>query len=255
MKQKLDLDPGRIAEARGLAKSITAPILDFIDDHTTMTVERSTLRLLGADGANPDGVPVPNLIVDELSDRLSGGIALWYVNAILKNGGSPSRLNAKIAEGLKIASLPLGDRGAIERKAAELVGEGLGKVSRNKEYRAARLEEWKDRNGKPLLYVIVATGNIYEDVKQAQAAALRGADVVAVIRTTAQSLLDYVPYGATTEGFGGTYATQENFRIMSSKKDGIVNIGGFTAYRDEETFRAATAFNIMFEGYNTYGGM
>ena len=42
---------------------------------------------------------------------------------------------------------------------------------------------------------------------------------------------------------------------MSSKKDGIVNIGGFTAYRDEKTFRAATSFNIMFEGYNTYGGM
>jgi tryptophanase len=42
---------------------------------------------------------------------------------------------------------------------------------------------------------------------------------------------------------------------MSSKKDGIVNIGGFTAYRDQELFRAATSFNIMFEGYNTYGGM
>jgi beta-lysine 5,6-aminomutase alpha subunit len=219
MKQKLNLDPGRIAEARGLAKSITAPILDFIDDHTTMTVERSTLRLLGADGANPDGVPVPNLIVDELSDRLSGGIALWYVNALLKSGQSPSQLNAKIAEGFKIGSIPLGDRGAIERKATELAGEGLGRVSRNKEYRAAKLEEWKDRNGKPLLYVIVATGNIYEDVKQAQAAALRGADVVAVIRTTAQSLLDYVPYGATTEGFGGTYATQENFRIMRAALD------------------------------------
>lgn len=67
---------------------------------------------------------------------------------------------------------------------------------------------------KPYLYVIVATGNIYEDVVQAQAAARQGADVIAVIRTTGQSLLDYVPYGATTEGFGGTFATQENFRIM-----------------------------------------
>ena len=38
--------------------------------------------------------------------------------------------------------------------------------------------------------------------------------MIAVIRATAQWLLDYVPYGATTEGFGGTYATQENFRIM-----------------------------------------
>jgi len=42
---------------------------------------------------------------------------------------------------------------------------------------------------------------------------------------------------------------------MSSKKDGIVNIGGFTAYRNVETWRAAQSFNIMFEGYNTYGGL
>ena len=66
----------------------------------------------------------------------------------------------------------------------------------------------------PWLYVIVATGNIYEDIVQAQAAARQGADVIAVIRSTAQSLLDYVPYGPTTEGFGGTYATQANFRLM-----------------------------------------
>ena len=74
---------------------------------------------------------------------------------------------------------------------------------------------------KPYLYVIVATGNIYEDVVQAQAAARQGADIIAVIRTTGQSLLDYVPYGATTEGFGGTFATQENFRIMRKALDEV----------------------------------
>ena len=36
-----------------------------------------------------------------------------------------------------------------------------------------------------------------------------------------QSLLDYVPYGATLVGFGGTYATQENFRIMRTGLDEI----------------------------------
>ncbi len=41
-----------------------------------------------------------------------------------------------------------------------------------------------------------------------------------MIRTTGQSLLDYVPpYGATTEGFGGTMATQENFRLMRAALD------------------------------------
>ncbi|MDR0505694.1 MAG: tryptophanase [Dysgonamonadaceae bacterium] len=42
---------------------------------------------------------------------------------------------------------------------------------------------------------------------------------------------------------------------MSSKKDAIVNIGGFIAFRDEKLFREATTFNIMFEGYITYGGL
>jgi tryptophanase len=42
---------------------------------------------------------------------------------------------------------------------------------------------------------------------------------------------------------------------MSSKKDAIVNIGGFIGFRDEELFRKATTYNIMFEGFITYGGM
>lgn len=42
---------------------------------------------------------------------------------------------------------------------------------------------------------------------------------------------------------------------MSSKKDGIVNIGGFIAMQSEELFRTCSTFNIMFEGYITYGGM
>ncbi|MEA3447233.1 MAG: tryptophanase [Bacteroidota bacterium] len=42
---------------------------------------------------------------------------------------------------------------------------------------------------------------------------------------------------------------------MSSKKDGLVNIGGFIAMRDKELHRQASTFNIMFEGFVTYGGM
>jgi len=42
---------------------------------------------------------------------------------------------------------------------------------------------------------------------------------------------------------------------MSSKKDAIVNMGGFIAMRDEKLFKDASVFNIMYEGYITYGGM
>jgi len=42
---------------------------------------------------------------------------------------------------------------------------------------------------------------------------------------------------------------------MSSKKDAIVNMGGFIGLKDQELYRQACTFNIMFEGYVTYGGM
>ncbi len=42
---------------------------------------------------------------------------------------------------------------------------------------------------------------------------------------------------------------------MSSKKDAIVNMGGFIGFRDEELFKKASVYNIMFEGFITYGGM
>ncbi len=42
---------------------------------------------------------------------------------------------------------------------------------------------------------------------------------------------------------------------MSAKKDGLVNMGGFIALNDEEIFKKATVFNIMFEGFITYGGL
>ncbi len=42
---------------------------------------------------------------------------------------------------------------------------------------------------------------------------------------------------------------------MSSKKDAIVNMGGFIGFKDKELFNQASVFNIMFEGFVTYGGM
>jgi tryptophanase len=42
---------------------------------------------------------------------------------------------------------------------------------------------------------------------------------------------------------------------MSSKKDGLVNIGGFLAMRHKDWYDRASIFNIMYEGFLTYGGM
>ncbi len=42
---------------------------------------------------------------------------------------------------------------------------------------------------------------------------------------------------------------------MSSKKDAIVNIGGFVVCRDKELFDKVSMYTILFEGYLTYGGL
>lgn len=46
-----------------------------------------------------------------------------------------------------------------------------------------------------------------------------------------------------------------DFMTMSSKKDAIVNMGGFIGFKNEDVYKQATVYNIMFEGYVTYGGM
>ena len=219
MESRLHLPPERIARARELASRIVAPVQEFIDAHTTVTVERATLRLAGADGADADGVPVPNLVVDQVRDRLEEGALRFWVNALVRTGDDVAGLSRRVAGGFRLDGIPLADPVSLEAKAAELVSAASMRVRGNRRRREELLARYAGKNHSPLLYVIVATGNIHEDVKQARAAAGQGADVVAVIRTTAQSLLDYVPYGETTEGFGGTYATQENFRIMRAALD------------------------------------
>ncbi|MCW3806847.1 lysine 5,6-aminomutase subunit alpha [Plebeiibacterium marinum] len=218
---KLNLDNNKIVKARELSKEITKPVHDYINKHTTVAIERATLRTLGADGVNKDEIPVPNIIVDALADKIKHGAAKHYINALVRKNLNPQQLNSKIADGLDITTLNFTDKDLIDKKARELVEAFASRVKENVCFRNKKIDQYKDKENSPLLYLIVATGNIYEDIKQAQAAARQGADIIAVIRTTGQSLLDFVPYGATTEGFGGTYATQENFRIMRKALDDV----------------------------------
>ena len=223
MTSKLNLDQNVIASARNHAKNIAESMQEFIDAHTTVSTERTVLRLLGVDGVDDVERPLPNVLVDAIKDGggLPKGIAYWIGNAIIKTGKSPQEIAEAVSLGeLDIMKLEPVSREEARKAIEPYVEEALAKIRKQ----TAKREEYLATIGegkKPYLYVIVATGNIYEDVNQAEAAARQGADIIAVIRTTAQSLLDYVPYGATTEGFGGTYATQENFRIMRERLDRV----------------------------------
>ncbi|MFD7074390.1 lysine 5,6-aminomutase subunit alpha [Nocardioides sp. NPDC057577] len=219
---RLDLDPRTIAHARALAAKVGDPIVEMATKHTTVAVERATLRLAGLAGADPDGTPWVNHLVDAVRADigLEHGVALPVWQALAGHGNDLSRLAEEAAAGQVTFRLPEGAEAELAAKhAREAVGAGIARLDASRVARERMIAEIGDAPRKPWIYLIVATGDIYEDIPQAQAAAREGADIIAVIRSTGQSLLDYVPEGATREGFAGTYATQENFRLMRAALD------------------------------------
>ncbi len=223
MEKKLNLDQEKIERARRAAASVAEGVMEEIKPRTTVAVERTILRLLGVDGIDEAEIPLPNVLVEKLHavQALPCGVAHWMGRTILATGKNPQEIAREVAEGnLDLLDQPLYSNEEIRGALEPYVREGLEWI-REQRRRREKFLETLGTGPRPLLYVIVATGDIYEDVIQAKSAAEQGADIVAVIRSTAQSLLDYVPYGATREGFGGTFATQENFRIMRQGLDEI----------------------------------
>lgn len=218
---KLSLDPGKISHARELAGIVAQPVLEVISRHTTDSVERATLRLMGLEGADADGVPYANVLISRLHKRLGEGAAPLVAAAAAELRLTLPQLAETVSAGrFKLAEYRPADRAAAAARAEQLLRENLKQIDKQVAYRAEMLAA-RPEAPQPWLYVIVATGNIFEDAIQGQMAARQGADAIAVIRSTAQSLLDYVPEGTTTEGFGGTYATQANFRVMRQALDDV----------------------------------
>ncbi len=223
MESKIGLDFKKVEYARGLAKNIADDVQAFCEQYTTVAVERTLARLMGIDGVDESDVPLPNVVVDAIKDKgvLGEGILFFIANAMIQTGLKPQEIAEKVAKGeLDLTKVVTRDQKQIAATLQPVIDESINRIRTRRQRREHYLETIGE-GPKPYLYIIVATGNIYEDVVQAQAGARQGADIIAVIRTTGQSLLDYVPYGATTEGFGGTFATQENFRIMRKALDEV----------------------------------
>jgi beta-lysine 5,6-aminomutase alpha subunit len=222
VQTRLNLDPAVVRAARDLAALAGQPIVDMASSHTTVSIERAVLRLAGLQGADADGLPWANRLVDAVTGTtgLQYGVALPAWDALITGGYADlAQLAEAAAQGKVAFRIPAGADAAAARAAArDALAAGLARIDGNRAQRQLMIDQTAEPP-RPWIYLIVATGDIYEDIPQAQAAAREGADIIAVIRSTGQSLLDYVPEGATREGYAGTYATQENFRLMRAALD------------------------------------
>ena len=224
-RRHLDLDPATVRKARSLARRAGRPIVTLAKRHTTVSVERAVLRLAGLQGADPDGTPWVNRLLDAVRADvgLEHGVALPVWDALARGESDDLlALAQKAAAGSVRFRLPDGPaKRRAERWAHRSTRAGIALIDRRRRERERLVTRLGDPPQRPWIYLIVATGDIYEDIPQAQAAAREGADVIAVIRSTGQSLLDFVPEGATREGYAGTYATRENFRLMRAALDDV----------------------------------
>jgi beta-lysine 5,6-aminomutase alpha subunit len=220
MDRKLDLDVGVVAACRQAAAAIADRLARETTGKTTVSVERAVTRFLGVDGVNELDIPLPNVLVDHVRDGggLGRGVAYWLGNGMLQTGRGAQEIAAAVGAGeLDLYGLPLAKESAIHELAASECRARMGAIRRRMDERGGLRERLG--GSPPLRYVLSATGNVYDDVVHAVAVAETGGDVVSMTRSTAQSLLEHVPYGPTTEGFGGTFATQENFRILREALD------------------------------------
>ena len=66
----LDLDQATMDRARQLAAQAGEPVVTLARNHTTVSVERATLRLAGLGGADHDGEPWVNHLVDSVRQQV-----------------------------------------------------------------------------------------------------------------------------------------------------------------------------------------
>ena len=200
---RVPVDDNVVARCREHAAAIASDVQRYIDAHTTVGVERVVMRALGVVGVDDQGVPMVNALVDRLHGagllRFGASFAIGAVMA--RHGGDVQEAAERLAFGPieQVKELfgehgePTRDAIADARRALEVpTADALARIDRAREQRGELRAKYaaQAQPGTPLKYVIVATGNIYDDAVQAKAAAQAGADIVAVIRATAQSLLD-----------------------------------------------------------------
>lgn len=227
MANKLTLDRDRVDSCRDLALGIVRPVQKYIQLHSTAAVERATLRLLGInepkEAPQSQRYPLANQVVDRVDrHKLALGISFWMGLAKLAN---PELSLVEIAQKVRAGEIDLNalseaPADKIRQVLADEARQAMQKIDRQRKNRE-RYRDIKPWAQDPLKYIVVSTGNVYEDIVQARQAAFAGADIISVVRASAQSLLDYVPWGATTEGYAGTYTTQENARLMRDALDDV----------------------------------
>jgi beta-lysine 5,6-aminomutase alpha subunit len=168
MKPLLDLDPSTVRTARSLARKAGRPVVKLAQSHTTVSVERATLRLAGLSGADHERVPWVNHLVDRVRADvgLEHGVTTPVWDALARGEAEDLlTLAQKSASGSVSFRIPDGkDATRAQQAARTAVARGIRTIDRQRATRERLVRRHGDPQQRPWIYLIVATGDIYEDI-------------------------------------------------------------------------------------------
>ena len=150
MESKLNLNWDLVAKARASAAKVADDVQEFIDAHTTVTVERAVCRLLGIDGVNEFDAPLPNIVVDHLQDKgiLAGGAAFYVGNAMAELSLTPQEVAEKVSAGeLDLSKLPIHSAEEVRAAIDPTVKATIAHINTNVGKRNQYLKEFGDKTG------------------------------------------------------------------------------------------------------------
>src|SRR3954470_9779046 len=148
----LHLDQRVVRRARKLAEKAAAPVIELARTHTTVSVERAVLRLGGLTGADAEGIPLVNRLVDaaRADVGLEHGAALPVWDALLQGDHADlSVLAQKAAAGGVRFRIPEGRELTRARSAAADPGAGVRRRKRGGEAPAASMRPAATASGCP----------------------------------------------------------------------------------------------------------
>src|SRR5262249_45814312 len=94
-------DPAAVAACRAFAADIADDVQRFIDRHTTVGVERIVARAYGVVGADAEGTPLVNKLVDRLHEHklIGHGVALFLGKELLQGARDVQEAAENLAYG------------------------------------------------------------------------------------------------------------------------------------------------------------
>ena len=145
MESKLGLNMELVNQARASAAKVADDTQRFIDQHTTVTVERAVCRLLGIDGVNDMDVPMPNVVVDHLmaNSILPMGAAWAIGNAMVETGKDPQGVADAVSSGeLDLSKIPAHSDAEIRAAITPVVNATVDRINKNVAKRNEYLGDW-----------------------------------------------------------------------------------------------------------------